>query len=295
MSSVITESIVMGLIFSVLTIGVFITFKILDFPDMSVEGTFPLGAFVFARALTMGMNSVTGMILAFVAGAIGGLITFVLYRKFKIQSILSGILTMTFLYSVNLRITGTSNITFFEYKTVFQMFEKIPKMLILLIIVLVIKILMDAFLKTEKGYLLLATGDNETLVKSLGKNPDKYICLGLMLSNALAALSGTLMAQSNGYADITMGQTIIVSALASITIGDAFLKNSRFVKRTTRAIFGAIIYRIIYGVAIQLGLEPSDLKGITAIIVVVFILYNNASSKGFNILKEKKRGQSVKN
>lgn len=295
MSSVLVESIVMGLIFSVLTIGVFITFKILDFPDMSVEGTFPLGAFVFSKALSMGMNSINGMVFAFLAGAIGGLITYVLYRKFKIQSILSGILTMTFLYSVNLRITGTSNITFFEYKTVFQIFESMPKILILLIIVFVIKILMDTFLKTEKGYLLLATGDNESLVKSLGKNPDKYICLGLMISNALAALSGTLMAQSNGYADITMGQTIIVSALASITIGDAFLKNSRFIKRTTRAIFGAIIYRIIYGVAIHIGLAPSDLKAITAIIVVVFILYNNASSLGMNILKEKKREQSVKN
>ncbi len=295
MSSVLTESIVMGLIFSVLTIGVFITFKILDFPDMSVEGTFPLGAFVYAKALTLGMNSVSAMFLALAAGSIGGLITYVLYRKFKIQSILSGILTMTFLYSVNLRITGTSNITFFEYKTVFQIFENIPKMAILLIIVLVIKVLMDSFLKTEKGYLLLATGDNETLVKSLGKNPDKYICLGLMISNALAALAGSLMAQSNGYADITMGQTIIVSALASITIGDAFLKNVGIVKRTTRAIFGAIIYRIIYGIAIHIGLEPSDLKGITAIIVVAFILYNNASSAGINILKEKKRGINVTN
>ena len=201
---------------------------------------------------------------------------------------------MTFLYSVNLRITGTPNVTFFDYKTIFQLFESLPKMLILAIITLVIKLILDWFLKTEKGYLLLATGDNETLVKSLGKNPDKYIAIGLVISNALAALAGALMAQSNGYADITMGQAIIVSALASVIIGDAFLKNANFLNRTTRAIIGAIIYRIIYGIALYLGLAPSDLKGITAIIVVFFIVYNNVSSKGLSVLKGK-REENAKN
>lgn len=294
MSSVLIESIVMGLIFSILTIGVVITFKILDFPDMSVEGTFPLGAFAFAKMLTLGLNPILAMIVSLVAGAIGGYITYVLFRKVKIQAILAGILTMTFLYSVNLRITGTPNITFFDYKTVFQLFEKVPKLAILIIIAGIIKIAMDWFLKTEKGYLLLATGDNETLVKSLGKNPDKYVCTGLMISNALAALAGALMAQSNGYADITMGQSIIVSALASIVIGDAFLKNLSILNRTTRAIIGAVIYRIIYGIALYIGLAPSDLKGITAVIVVAFLIYNNVSSKGLSVLKEK-REENAKN
>lgn len=294
MNSVIMESIVMGLIFSILTIGVVITFKILDFPDMSVEGTFPLGAFAFAKMLTLGMNPVLAMVVSLAAGGLGGYITYILFRKFKIQAILAGILTMTFLYSVNLRITGTPNVTFFDYKTIFQLFESLPKMLILAIITLVIKLILDWFLKTEKGYLLLATGDNETLVKSLGKNPDKYIAIGLVISNALAALAGALMAQSNGYADITMGQAIIVSALASVIIGDAFLKNANFFNRTTRAIIGAIIYRIIYGIALYLGLAPSDLKGITAIIVVFFIVYNNVSSKGLSVLKGK-REENAKN
>ena len=284
----------MGLIFSILTIGVVITFKILDFPDMSVEGTFPLGAFAFAKMLTLGMNPILAMLVSLVAGGLGGYITYILFRTFKIQAILSGILTMTFLYSVNLRITGTPNVTFFDYKTVFQLFESLPKMLILAIITLVIKLILDWFLKTEKGYLLLATGDNETLVKSLGKNPDKYIAIGLVISNGLAALAGALMAQSNGYADITMGQAIIVSALASVIIGDAFLKNASFLNRTTRAIIGAIIYRIIYGIALYLGLAPSDLKGITAIIVVFFIVYNDVSSKGLSILKGK-REENAKN
>ncbi|MBU5670088.1 ABC transporter permease [Peptoniphilus sp. MSJ-1] len=294
MSSVLIESIVMGLVFSILTIGVVITFKILDFPDMSVEGTFPLGAFVFAKMLTIGINPIISMVAALLAGAVGGYITYVLYRKINIQAILAGILTMTFLYSVNLRITGTPNVTFFDYKTVFQLFESVPKIVILAIIGIIIKLAIDWFLKTEKGYLLLATGDNETLVKSLGKNPNKYVCTGLMISNALAALAGSLMAQSNGYADITMGQSIIVSALASIVIGDAFLKNVNALNRTTRAIIGAVIYRIIYGIALYIGLAPSDLKGITAVIVVAFLIYNNISSKGLSVLKEK-REENVKN
>lgn len=294
MSSVLIESIVMGLVFSILTIGVVITFKILDFPDMSVEGTFPLGAFVFAKMLTIGINPIIAMVAALLAGAVGGYITYVLYRKINIQAILAGILTMTFLYSVNLRITGTPNVTFFNYKTVFQLFESVPKIVILAVIGIIIKLAIDWFLKTEKGYLLLATGDNETLVKSLGKNPNKYVCTGLMISNALAALAGSLMAQSNGYADITMGQSIIVSALASIVIGDAFLKNVNALNRTTRAIIGAIIYRIIYGIALYIGLAPSDLKGITAVIVVAFLIYNNISSKGLSVLKEK-REENVKN
>lgn len=294
MNSVIIESIVMGLIFSVLTVGVVITFKILDFPDMSVEGTFPLGAFAFAKMITLEMNPIIAMVVSFLAGGVGGYITYILFRKVKIESILAGILTMTFLYSVNLRITGTPNITFFDYKTVFQLFESVPKILILIVIVLIIKFVLDWFLKTEKGYLLLATGDNETLVKSLGKNPDKYIAIGLVISNGLSALAGALMAQSNGYADITMGQSIIVSALASIIIGDAFLKNAKFLNRTTRAIIGAIIYRIIYGIALYMGLAPSDLKGVTAVIVVAFIVYNNVSLKRLSTLKEK-REENVKN
>lgn len=292
MNAVIIESIGMGLIFSILTIGVVITFKILDFPDMSVEGTFPLGAFVFAKMLTLGINPLLAMLASFLAGGFGGYITYVLFRKFKIQAILAGILTMTFLYSVNLRITNTPNITFFDYKTVFQLFESLPKIFILGLMTLIIKLALDWFLKTEKGYLLLATGDNEALVKSLGKKPDKYIAMGLIISNALAGLAGALMAQSNGYADITMGQAIIVSALASVIIGDAFLKNANFLNRTSRAIIGAIIYRIIYGIAIYIGLAPSDLKGITAIIVVFFIVYNNVSAKGLSILREKREANA---
>ena len=287
MSSVLMESLVTGLIFSILAIGVVITFKILNLADLSVEGTFPLGAFVFAKVLTFGYSPFLAMALAFVMGGVFGYLTYFLYKRLKIDAILAGILTMTILYTVNLRITGTSNVTFYELDVIFSIFSSIPKIVILLIIVGLIKIIMDWFLKTEKGYLLLATGDNERLVKSLGENPNKFYAYGLILSNALVALAGSLMAQSTGYCDITMGQTIIVSALASIVIGDAFLKNAKILNRTTRAIIGAVVYRVIFGIAISAGLQPSDLKAVTAIIVIIFIVYNNMA--GLGISKVRKR------
>lgn len=288
MSSVLMESLVTGLIFSILAIGVVITFKILNLADLSVEGTFPLGAFVFAKVLTLGYSPFLAMALAFVMGGVFGYLTYFLYKRLKIDAILAGILTMTILYTVNLRITGTSNVTFYELDVIFSIFSSIPKIVILLIIVGLIKIIMDWFLKTEKGYLLLATGDNERLVKSLGENPNKFYAYGLILSNALVALAGSLMAQSTGYCDITMGQTIIVSALASIVIGDAFLKNAKFLNRTTRAIIGAVIYRVIFGIAISAGLQPSDLKAVTAIIVIIFIVYNNMAGLGISKLRKRK-------
>lgn len=163
-----------------------------------------------------------------------------------------------------------------------------------MIIVVIIKVLMDMFLKTEIGYLLIATGDNETLVKSLGVSCDKFKLLGLMLSNGLVAVSGALMGQIQGFADINMGTSIIVSALASIIIGDTILKKSTKLRGTTRAIMGAISYKIIGGAAIDLGLAPTDLKAISAIIVIIFIGYNNAS---FFSLKrrEEKRMLEIKN
>jgi len=179
---------------------------------------------------------------------------------------------MTMLYSINLRINNKANIPLFNFKSIF---DYGPAILVLLIIVLLIKILLDGFLKTEMGYLLIATGDNEALIKSLGQNSNKYKTIGLMLANGLVALSGALMAQIQGFADITMGSSIIVMALASIIIGDTFMKNSDTLKNTTRAIVGAIIYKIIGGVAIDLGLAPTDLRAISAIIVILFIAYNN--------------------
>ncbi len=285
-------SIEQGLIFAVLAIGVFITYKLLDVADLSVEGTFPFGAFVFAKFISMGVNPLISTLMAFLFGTLAGLLTSIMFTKLKIKPLLSGILTMTILYSINLRINGKSNIPLFSYGSIYDLGLTI---LILAIIVLSIKVIMDLFLKTEIGYLLTATGDNEALVKSLGENSNKYKIMGLMISNGLVALSGALMAQYQGFADITMGSSIIVVALASIIIGDTIKKNSNFIKGTTRAIIGAVIYKIIGGVAIDLGLNPNDLKAINAIIVIAFISYNNFAIDIFSIFRKKEGKESVEN
>lgn len=292
MKSLIITSIEQGLIFAVLAIGVLLTYKILDIADLSVEGTFPLGAFVFAKFIFMGINPIISTLLAFIAGSLGGLLTAILFTKLRIKPLLSGILTMTILHSVNLRINGKSNIPLFSYDSIFDLANSL---LILIIIVLFLKIIIDSFLKTETGYLLIATGDNETLVKSLGQSSNKYKMIGLMLSNGLIALSGALMAQIQGFADITMGSSIIVAALASIIIGDTIIKSSDKLKHTTRAITGAIIYKIIWGIAIEYGLQPGDLKAVSAIIVIGFLSYNNFFGDVINLTKRKDGKKDARN
>lgn len=179
-----------GLIFAILAMGVFITFRILNVADLSAEGTFPFGAFIFARFITMGFDPILSTILAFLFGTLAGLMTSTLFIKLKIQPILAGILTMTTLYSVNLRINGKSNVPLFSFDSVFNLGQTL---VILILVVIAIKLLMDYFLNTEKGYLLIATGDNETLVKSLGASSNKLKVMGFMLANGLVALSGALM------------------------------------------------------------------------------------------------------
>ena len=292
MNSLIITSIEQGLIFAILAMGVVISYKILNMADLSVEGTFPFGAFLFAKFISMGMNPIVSTLMAFCIGTLAGLLTSVLFTKIRIKALLAGILTMTILYSVNLKINGKSNIPLFSYDSVFNLGNAL---VVLVIIVLIIKIILDLFLKTETGYLLIATGDNESLVRSLGKNSNMYKTMGLMLANGLVALSGALMAQMQGFADITMGSSIIVVALASIIIGDTIMKNSHKIENTTRAILGAIIYKIIGGIAIDLGLDPQDLKAISAIIVIAFIFYNNSMADLLELRKRKVELRNAKN
>ena len=280
MNSLIITSIEQGLIFGILAMGVLLTYKILDIADLSVEGSFPFGAFIFAKLVTSGLNPIASTLLSFLFGTLAGLLTSILFTKLKIKPLLSGILTMTILYSVNLKTNGKANIPLFSHASIYDLG---PIMITLIIIALIIKVTLDSFLKTEIGYLLIATGDNESLVKSLGKNSNNYKILGLMLANGLVALSGALMAQYQGFVDITMGSSIIVVALASIIIGDTIGKKSNRIKNTSKAIMGAIIYKIIGGIAIDLGLEPSDLKAVSAIIVIAFLSYNNLFSQLLDI------------
>ena len=279
-----------GLIYSVLAMGVFISYKILKVSDLTVESSFPFGALLFAKLITMGLNPIVATVLVFVIGTLTGLLTALLHIGLKVDALLAGILTMTMLYSVNLKINGYPNVSLVGEKLIFDFTitgnELLDKIIVLLIIIAIVKTIIDLFLKTEYGYLLITTGDNKTLVKSLGQNVNKYIVLGLMLANGLVALSGSLLAQSNSFADITMGQSIIVDALAAIIIGDTILR-SKNLKGTTRAIIGAVIYRAIGAIAIDMGLIPQDLKLIKGIIVVLFIAYNNGYAK----VQNKKKGR----
>jgi len=282
----IITSLEQGLIFGILAMGVLLTYKVLNEADLSVEGTFPFGAFVFAKFVMMGLSPIISTLIAFLLGTLAGLITCILFIKLKIKPLLAGILTMTMFYSINLRLNGKANIPLFSYDNLFNIG---PTLIILIILVLAIKILLDTFLKTEKGYLLIATGDNEAFVKSLGINSNKYKVIGFMLANGLIALSGALMAQYQGFADITMGTGVIVIALASIIIGDTVKRKANWFKNTSRAIVGAIIYKIIGGIAIDLGLAPTDLKAISAIIVILFIAYNNLAIDLLGAARRKER------
>lgn len=292
MSGLVLVTLEQGLIFGILAMGVYITYKILDFPDLSVEGSFPLGAFVLAKCSVMGMNPIVATLMGFVAGGLVGLFTYVLNIKFKIKPILAGILSMTFMYSVVLRVNDTSNVSIINNPKIFDTLGRIPT---LLIIALLAKLLLDLFLKTELGYLLIATGDNEGFVRSLGQNEEKLKLIGLCLSNALVGMSGALMAQSLGFADISIKNGIIVTALASIIIGDALFPNAGIIKNTTRAILGAVIYKAIGSIAIRLGLKPNDLQAVSASIVILFLAQSNLKLEALFGGKSKKESIPISN
>ena len=262
-----------GLILAIGALGVYITYTILDFPDLSVDGTFSLGAAITGALIIKDINPFMSLGVAFIGGAIGGLVTGILHVKFKITNLLSGILVMIGLYSINLRVMGKANVPMFNKESIFS--SNIPILLILVIIVLVVKLLMDILFKTKFGFILRATGDNDTLVTSLGVNKGKIKIVALMISNGLVALSGAIMAQYQGFSDISMGSGFVVIALASIILGQSVFKRSSFLKGTTVAIIGAFFYKLSVGLALNLGFPATDLKLITSVIVVVAIIINN--------------------
>lgn len=262
-----------GLIFAIGALGVYITYTILDFPDLSVDGTFSLGAAITAALIVKGTNPFMSLGLAFIGGAIAGLVTGILHVRFKITNLLSGILVMIGLYSINLRVMGKANVPMFNKENIFA--SNISVVVILGLIVLIIKLLMDILFKTKFGFILRATGDNNSLVTSLGVNKGAMKIAGLMISNGFVALSGAIMAQHQGFSDISMGNGFIVIALASIILGQSVFKKSRLLKGTTIVIIGAFFYKLSVGFSIELGFPPTDLKLITSLIVVIAIIINN--------------------
>lgn len=271
-----------GLLFSLVSIGVYITYKILDFPDLSVDSTFPLGAAISAALLVRGINPWITIVVATLGGALAGGITAFLHVKLKITNLMAGILVMIGLYSINLRIMGKANIPLFNTPNLFK--STIPAIVLILIMVIVVKILLDLYLKTKSGFLLRAVGDNEQVVSSLGVNKDLVKVLGLMISNALVALAGALTAQYQGFSDVGMGTGTVVMGLAAVIIGTSLFERISFVKVTTLSILGAIIYKGAIAIVLKLGLNANDLKLMTAIIVVIALCSNSGVFK----LKKKK-------
>ncbi len=270
MNALILSTLSQGLIFAIAAVGIYITFRILDFPDLSVDGTFTLGAAIAAILVKSGFNPYVALFAAVLGGLAAGCVTGLLHVKLKITNILSGIIVMIGLYSINLRVMGKSNIHLFDSAHMFTQVSPVMKLGIILVFALIVKVLHDLFFKTQMGYVLKALGENERFVTSLGYNPDFYKILGLALANGCVALAGGMYAQYQGFADISMGTGIIVSGLAAIVIGEILFKGA-ILKTTTVVILGSIGYRIILSAALKLGLNASDLKLITAGIMVLIL------------------------
>ena len=264
-----------GVLWGIMTLGVYITFKILDFADMTVDGSFALGGAVSAVLIVHGMNPFLSLLAAFLSGGVAGLFTGFLHTKLKIPGILAGILTMIALYSINIRIMGQANTPLLGVGTMltvladlFHMNKTIASLVIGTIFSGTIVFAMYWFFGTELGSAIRATGNNERMVRALGVDTDSMKNIGLMLSNALAAFSGALVAQSQGYADVGMGTGTIVIGLASVIIGEViFGKRFSFWYCLLSVVLGSVIYRIIIAVVLQLGMKSTDLKLLTAVIV----------------------------
>jgi len=264
-----------GLVYAVMALGVYITFRVLNFPDLTVDGSFPLGAAIAARLIYTGGDPVVATLVAPVLGFVAGATTGVLNTKLKISGLLAGILTMTALYSVNLRIMGRANIPLLRSATVLTTLTGLgvpggcAALILFSVTALVAKLLLDAFLRTEFGLALRATGDNEVMIRSLGVNTDSMKIIGLGLSNALVALCGAMVAQYQGFADIGMGIGMVVAGLASVIIGGAIIAPSSTGLATFGVVAGSVIYRFAVFVALRLGFAPTDLKIVTAALVVI--------------------------
>ena len=266
-SSIFTE----GLIFGIMVIGVFITFRVLNFPDLTVDGSFPLGAAIMAVFIVNGFNPIMALVISFIGGMMAGIITAVIHNKLKVPHLLAGIITMIMLYSINLRVLGRPNLPLLKKETLLTKMEvlfqgvlsqEISQLLLVLIIVLIIKILIDLFFQTDLGLTIGALGDNKQMIISQGVNPEWLIIIGVGLSNGLVAISGAMAAQYFRFADANLGQGIIISGLTSVMIGEFILRSNKIALLTLRVIIGSVIFRGImyfgrfYG--FYIGMKAND-------------------------------------
>ena len=296
-----------GLVYAIMALGVYITYKILDFPDLSVDGTFPLGAAVTAAGIANGLpfigtiSPVAALFISFAVGALAGCITGLIHVKLKVRDLLSGIIVMKALYSINLRITGKANLPIFSKETIFSnsfLSAHVPEAaspfivtIILFVIVLVCKVLLDAYLQTRSGYLLRAVGDNDVLVTSLAKDKGLVKIVGLAIANGFAALAGSVYCQQKGFFEISIGTGTMVIGLANVIIGTQLLKRVGFIRSTTAVIIGSIVYKACVSIALLLndlhigGLDisipvtASDLKLITSVLFLIILVVSPSGGK----------------
>ncbi|RXT08811.1 ABC transporter permease [Ammoniphilus sp. CFH 90114] len=290
MATALMGSLESGIIFSLMALGVYLTFRILNFPDLTVDGSFTTGGAMAAAMIVAGYHPLLATFAAVIAGCIAGTVTGLLHTKGKINPLLSGILSMIALYSINLRIMGKANIGLLGEDTLFSQVMAIASspftiILTMAILILLVKKVIDWFLDTEIGLSIRATGDNEKMIRSFSANTDNTKVAGLAISNGLVAMSGALMAQYQGFSDVSMGIGMIVIGLASVIIGEAIFGHKNIRRATIAVIGGAIVYRIIVALALRVGLNPSDMKLMTALIVIAALI----APKVIDSWKEKRK------
>ena len=289
MLDMIIGTVTQGLIYALLSYGIYITYKILDFPDLTVDGSFPLGAAVTAVFLVKGFDPYLTLLIAMAAGALAGLATGLIHVRLKVRDLLAGIITMTALFSINLQIGG-SNLsvergidTIFTAPPTMLLFGSMPlmyrKLIVAFILALIFKLLLDAYLKTKSGMLLRAVGDNSALVTSLAKDNGRVKILGLVLANALVALAGAIVCQEQRSFSATMGTGQMVFGLATVIIGTTLFRKLDFVKGTTAVVIGSILYKACIQIAIIAGLPANLLKLVTAVLFLIILVLGGLKGK----------------
>ena len=281
-----------GLIYGILALGVYITYKILDFPDLTTDGSFPLGAAVTAALISKGVNPWLTLPAAFAAGAFAGICTGLIHVKGKVRDLLSGIIMMTALWTINLRIAGTSNVPLFSKETIFKndfMESAVPErvqpyttLIVIIILTVITKLILDFYMNSKSGFLLRAVGDNDKLVTALAKDEGNMKILGLAIANGLISLSGCIFCQEERVFEISMGTGAVVIGLASVIIGTSLFRGFSFIKATSAVILGSVLYKGCTAVAMR-SFEPQDMKFITAALFLIVLLISMERKKKVKI------------
>ncbi|MDD6492684.1 MAG: ABC transporter permease [Firmicutes bacterium] len=278
-----------GMIYAIMALGVYITYKILDFPDLTVDGSFPLGAAVTCILISKGVNPYLTMPVSFLAGALVGMITGLIHVKLKVRDLLSGIIMMTALYTVNLRVAGRANLPIYNQENIFDnqfvnklfpvTLEPYKTVIIIFVIMILTKYILDWYMNSQSGFMLRAVGDNETIVTSLGVDKGTIKIIGLSIANGLVCLSGCIFANQQRFFDISSGTGTVVIGLASVIIGTSVFKKITFLRVTSSVIIGSLIYKACVAIAIRVIPASSDLKLVTAVLFLVILVIGTDRKK----------------